>query len=235
MIVELDEADQELARDEAAKTLAYVNARGAHHRHYGTTERDPAAELAWVGSEIAVARGIGDEWVPSGGQPRYTGDIVTRAGEVIEVRWRNNPRRGLPLHGHDDLDRYYFLAVGDFPIYRLAGWLPGRIADLRATRPDAGWKGNGRVVEQPRLWPVDGWIRGYPVTGPAARRPGGKAVPDREPSRGPLDDELDRVSPDWRPCPFCANLPPTDPTDVCPRCLGEGRIDTNPATAPIPF
>src|SRR5262249_25953796 len=96
--------------------------------------------------------------------PWYGGDIVTRRGEVLEVRHTEVEHGGLPIHPYDDLARYFFLAIGIFPAYRLAGLLPGRLAQRRSVPPPPTRDGPSRLVPQSRLWAVIGWIRGRAPT-----------------------------------------------------------------------
>lgn len=123
--VTLDLEEQEIVR-KVARTVAARYLRGADER--GRTARMKWAPppgmthfeilLQGFGAEFAVSSWTGLPWNRG---VRSKADV----GRNVEVRQTRYSDGLLVLKSFDHLERLFILAIGRFPSYRLAGWIPG--------------------------------------------------------------------------------------------------------------
>lgn len=167
LYVTLDPVEQEDVKKVARKV--------AERYAKGSDDRGRAARMKWAlppgltfldlmlqgfGAEFAVAQWMGLPWNRG---VRSRADV----GKNVEVRQTKYEGGFLVLKSFDHLDRLFVLAVGRFPSYRIAGWIPGSAAVERgryfgpgekiAFRPggDAHASSSGGwIVEQSALRPM---------------------------------------------------------------------------------
>jgi hypothetical protein len=144
------------ARARAAGEARYARRRAAGSKQrYGRRAADHsvALEVEAIAAEIAVGHLIGHVWVDTDRPDRDTGDV----GAGVQVRQTRHLGGRLLLHGDDADDHAFFLVVGIFPSFVVAGWITGAagkcvgvVRELQPGRPCI-------CVEQAQLWPVEAW------------------------------------------------------------------------------
>lgn len=122
----LNPADMLVAKREG--TAQFNRRKNTPHKwKRGKGERKDTLEgrISSVGAEIFAARALGVEWIPSD-LPDHEGDI----GAGRQVRSTDWDDGRLLIHDphEDEDDHVFFLVIGWFPNYRMAGWLSGRDA-----------------------------------------------------------------------------------------------------------
>lgn len=80
-----------------------------------------AMDIEGAAGEIAVARAINRYWHGSVNAPKSAPDI----GASIQVRTTKHENGSLILVDRDLDDHVYFLAIGEMPNYRIAGYIVG--------------------------------------------------------------------------------------------------------------
>lgn len=142
-----------VADQERAKTVARArirNGRALTRQRTAPRVRDPWLELDSTGAELALARFLGVEWNAGEDGPEYRGDLAN--GD--EVRFSRLEVAGLIGQDGDRPDARYWLLVGGFPRYRVAGWLYGHELAVYPARAGDRGAGNGyRIAPQSELRP----------------------------------------------------------------------------------
>jgi len=77
-------------------------------------------------AEMAAAKALGCYWPGSWDTYTRDGDITTRNGEKLEVRYRSKAHYDLLLKEDDCPERIYILVTGAAPTFTLRGWIRGR-------------------------------------------------------------------------------------------------------------
>lgn len=120
-MVHLYPADVRLATEAGKRRFARRSDN--EHRWNRGDQHTVELEIEAIGAEIAVARAIGRDWVDSD-RPDYDGDV----GPGVQVRHTRYVSGRLLLHESDPDDHWYFLVTGDFPTFRVVGFVRGDVA-----------------------------------------------------------------------------------------------------------
>lgn len=99
-------------------------------------------------SEWAVARYYGFDFDPYESKRKIKADV----GEIIEVKWTHWHDGQLIVHEYDRASDIAVLVTGQFPYYRLAGWIPVAVAkrDRYKHHSQPNW-----WITQANLLPID--------------------------------------------------------------------------------
>lgn len=111
------------------------------------------AELAEsIGSEWAVAKYYGFDFDPYKAKYKIEADV----GKNLEIKWTHWSDGQLIIHEYDRNSDIAVLVTGNYPFYRLAGWIPVVIAkkDRYRHHNQPNW-----WIAQHHLMPIDTLIR----------------------------------------------------------------------------
>jgi hypothetical protein len=139
LVITLTPWEEWQAREVANARRLTSRALGMRHRGFNP---NPSAwqDDFGAGAELAVARYANVYWPAS----IATGKAVADVGTMTEVRTTGRRDGGLIIRQGDPEDRIYVLVVhGDWPVFRLAGWLFGRdmmTPAWRQSTPDPWWQ-----------------------------------------------------------------------------------------------
>jgi hypothetical protein len=116
-----------------------------HHGYKGDGWGD---HIEAAGAELAVAKFLGRYWSGSVDTFKASGDVGP-----YEVRWRSSTTYDLLIRPGDADDRPFFLVLGQFPTYRVVGWIMGRDGKREEWRQHYGDRPAAFFVPQSALHP----------------------------------------------------------------------------------
>jgi hypothetical protein len=148
MIVELDINELYVALMVGGRRRIESLCAGREDTKYYAVENALESDIQAAGSELAYAKFRNVHW--NAGVDTFKGPDI---GTNVQIRHSKLPHASLILRPADSDDEYYVLVTGEFPIFKIVGWLKGVDAKHEEFLKSPGRKAAAWFVPQNKLKP----------------------------------------------------------------------------------